>query len=114
MSDTKFKIFKYELTGEEVQEIELPQAAQILELDFQPTPDGGVRLFLWAMVLPNQPIVRRRVVALATGEDVPDDIVEKFTHLKTFQMLTPRQDEEGNVFPKAIVMHYFLERGVAN
>jgi hypothetical protein len=114
MSDTKFKIFKYEFTGEEVQEIELPQAAQILNLDFQSTPDGGVRLFMWAMVLPDQPIVKRRVVALATGEDVPDEIVERFSHLKTFQMFAPRQDEKGKLFPKAIVMHYFIERGPAH
>lgn len=113
MSDAKFKIFKYTLTGEEVQELELPQAAQILDLDFQPGTDG-VQLVLWAMVLPGQPLIKRRVVNLSTGEDVPDEVVEKFTHLKTFQLVAPAQDEEGNIVPKPIVMHYFIERGVVN
>lgn len=114
MSDkSKFTIHKYVLTGEPVQVLEMPQSAQVMHVDFQPSADG-LDLCLWAMVLPSQPLKPRRVINVATGEPLPDEVVEKFTHLKTIQTVEARQDEEGNVYPKPIVMHLFLERGAIN
>jgi hypothetical protein len=114
MSDpNKFTIHKYVLTGELVQTLEMPQSAQILHVDLQPSGDG-LDLCMWAMVLPSQPLKPRRVINVATGEPLPDEVVENFTHIKTIQTFGVRQDEEGNVFPKPIVTHLFLERGAVN
>lgn len=112
MSD-KFTIYKYVLTGEPVQELEMPQSAQVLHVDFQPSGDE-LQLCMWAMVLPSQPKQTRRVLNVATGEPLPDEVVERFSHVKTIQTVALTQDEEGTVYPKPIVMHLFLERGAVN
>jgi hypothetical protein len=113
MSD-KFTIHKYVLEPAQEQTIEMSQSAQILHVDFQPSSDGGLDLCLWAMVLPSQPLVPRRVLNVATGEPLPDEVVEKFTHIKTIQTLGVRQSEDGDVYTKPVVMHLFLERGAVN
>jgi len=113
MSDNSFKIFKYVLDNTKEQVVEMPPSAQILEVEFQPG-DGTVQLCLWALVMPSQPKVNRRVVMLDTGEEIPPEVIERYSHIKTIQMLTPRVDEEGGLVPKAIVFHLFLERGVVN
>ena len=113
MSDN-FKIFKYELTGEKSQELEMPRNAQVLEVEFQPQTNGGVELCMWALVLSDHPKEKRRVVMIDTGEPIPDEVVERFRHIKTIQMMAPRVEDDGEVVPKAIVFHLFLERGVVN
>jgi len=112
MSD--FKIFKYVLNGEKEQTLELPRNAQVLEIDFQPQIEGGVDLCMWALVLPDHPTEKRRIRMIDTGEPIPDEVVEKFRHVKTIQLVAPRVDEAGELVPKAIVFHLFLERGVVN
>jgi len=112
MSD-KFTIHKYILEPTQEQVIEMPESAQVLHVDFQPV-DDALQLCLWAMVLPSQPLKPRRVLNVATGEPLPDEVVEKFTHIKTIQTVALRQDEEGTVYPKPVVIHLFLERGAVN
>jgi hypothetical protein len=115
MSDpNKFTIHKYTLTPEKMQTVDMPQSAQVIHVDFQPTSDDTLDLCIWAMVLPSQPTQPRRVLNLATGEELPDEIVERFVHIKTIQTVALRQDGEGTVFPKSIVMHLFLERPKVN
>ena len=113
MSETNFKIFKYVLSGEKEKTVEMPGSAQILEVDFQPHTEG-VELCLWALVHPAQPKVQRRVRMVDTGEALPDEIVEHFRHIKTIQMVAPRLDEEGEIIPKSIIFHLFLEKGVTH
>lgn len=114
MSDTTFKVFKYPLAGlQPMQTIEMPRSAQVLEIAVQPHADR-VELNLWAMVMPDQPKVERRVAMLATGEEIPTEIVEKFSFVKTFQFLEPRLDNEDNVVPKSVVYHVFVERSTVN
>lgn len=113
MPDNTFKIFKYSISGEKHQTLELPCAARVLEVDFQPNTEG-LDLCLWALVMPTQTIVERRLCLIETGDEVPAEIVEKFDFVKTIQTVATRVGDDGLLVPKSIISHLFLERSVVN
>jgi len=87
-------IYKYELTDNIRQCLEIPANAQILSIQEQ---HGNVKL--WALIDTNEPILRKEIFLIGTG--VPFDksynvIIENgfLTHLATVQV--------GN-----LVYHYF-------
>ena len=108
----KYRIFKYPIDLEEkFQVIEMPQNARVL--DVQPQVDHekeSVTIVMWALVMADQPKVPRKLVLIDTGEEFPGEVVEHFEHIKTLQVVMPRQLENGEVVPKTIVWHLFLER----
>lgn len=109
-----FKIFKYPVALEKVQTIQMPHSAQILDVQMQPQTDGSGLLVMWALVLPTQTPVDRKLVLIDTGEEIPAEVIETFNHVHTVQTIQPRQDEDGTIVPKSIVFHMFLERSVVN
>jgi hypothetical protein len=109
-----FKIYKYEISPEGMQSLEMPHGAQPLDVQVQLQQDGSATVVLWALVMPEQPKEARRLAVVATGDDLPAEIVEKFSYVKTFQTLSPRMDEDGEIVPKSIVFHVFLERSRSN
>lgn len=76
------KIFKYPLEIEYEQglakwnslmEITMPQGAKTLSVGLQ-----GGKAMMWALVDPNAPADKRSVAIVATGEDVPSWLSDKF------------------------------------
>jgi len=113
MSDTKFKIFKYTIEMAPMQVIEMPRSARVLDVQIQANvAEHSVGLVMWALVMPEAPKVQRRVVLVATGEELPVELVEQFGHVKTLQTMEPREMPDGQIVPKTIVYHVFLERDV--
>ena len=108
-----FKVWKYELGSGKEGVVEMPRSAQVLEVDWQPHGDS-VSLCIWALVMPDQPKVKRRTLLVDTNEEIPAEVVETFEHVKTLQAMAPRLDAEGNLVPKSIVFHLFLERNTLN
>ena len=109
-----FKIFKYTIAAAKEQIIKMPQSAQVLDVQMQPQTDGSGSLVLWALVLPSQAPVERRLLMIDTGDEIPGEVIETFSHVHTLQMIEPRRDEEGDVVAKSIVYHLFLERSIVN
>lgn len=63
------KIFKYPIDIADEQFLELPQDARILSVQVQ---DGII--CIWAMVRPDNPTIRRRILVVGTGNPLPDEI----------------------------------------
>lgn len=113
MGETNFKIFKYTIAGAKFQSIKMPRNARILDVQMQPDPvERTAELVMWALVVPEQPMIERKLVMVDTGEGFPSDIVEQFDYIKTVQTMEPRQQADGTTVPKTIVYHLFLEREV--
>lgn len=109
-----FKIYKYPLRVQNEQTLELPRGAKMLSLQPQPQTDGQLHLCLWALVPTEAPMEERTFRVVETGQELSDDLIEKFTHLDTFQMMEPRHTEDGESVLKSIVHHVFVERAVLN
>ena len=69
---------------------------------------------MWALVLPSQTAVDRKLLMIDTGEEIPGEVMERFNHVHTLQTMEPRQTEDGEVVAKSIVYHLFLERSIVN
>lgn len=73
-------IYKYELTNLGNSTIEMPIDSMVKDFAAQ-----GERLFLWAEVQTNNPLILRRFKVMATGEDIPDGYgYLKTTHVDGF------------------------------
>lgn len=86
-------IYKYPVTiTEKPQPLELPRTAKILHVGMQST-----QLVLWAEVDPNEPLVRRTVTVIATGQPFPRGLGSD----------NPG-DHVGTVFDGPYVWHIFI------
>jgi hypothetical protein len=116
MPETKFKIFKYVVEPTQTPggyEVEMARSAKVLDVQTQlDVAAGAFRLVLWALVMPASPKVRRRVALVATGDELSADLVEHFDHVTTLQSVEPRETTDGQIVPKSIVHHVFLERDI--
>lgn len=83
------KIFKYLLTAD-VNTLEVPKYTEFISLGFQ---TGS--FVVWAMVAPEASIVKRTIVLIATGMDVPDPNL--YAYLATIQT------------PAGFVFHAFVD-----
>lgn len=63
------KIFKYDLSVTDVQDIEMPAGAVLLSVQMQ-----YGRLCVWAVVNPEAPTMPRRFWVIGTGRTVPERI----------------------------------------
>ena len=106
------KILKHSLSTERVQILDLPRGARTLGADIQPTHDGG-RIVLWSLVAEGQPIVRRRVALVQTGDALDPEVVERYEHVAIMQALVPCRRPDGTVTTRAVVEHVWVEREVA-
>lgn len=66
-------IFKYKLETTGLQEIEIPEDAQVLSVQGQ----HGF-LCLWAIVDPDKPKEKKRILLAGTGHPIPEDRNLKF------------------------------------
>lgn len=73
------KVFKYEIIHAKFT-LELPEFTEILTIQMQQS-----KPFIWALVKPQAPLVKRTFVVIATGEDLPvlDDGI--YIYVGTFQ-----------------------------
>lgn len=65
-------IWKYELSATTEQDIEMPEASDILHVGVQGGL-GGEKLCLWALVYPDARKVKRRVYVFGTGHPFKTD-----------------------------------------
>lgn len=72
-------IYKYTLSMEHQQDVEMPEGAQLLSVQVQ---NSAVQL--WALVDPTAPTVTRKIVLCATGEPIHVDLGQ---FISTFQLL---------------------------
>lgn len=61
------KIFKYQLDTTDIQQIEMPQGAEILCLHTQ-----NVTPCIWALVNPDAPVSKRTFEIFGTGHNIPE------------------------------------------
>ena len=87
MSDAR-TIWKFPLALTDEQEIEMPQASKILHVDVQRVRHSDTevveQLFIWALVYPEAPKVRRKVYVFGTGN--PYKTEGPVDHIGTVQM----------------------------
>lgn len=83
------KIYKYVLEND-VNTLEVPPLTEFIKLGYQ--TEGFV---IWAMVEPNVRTVKRLVILIATGMDVPDPTL--YAYLDTLQT------------PTGFVFHAFVD-----
>lgn len=76
------RIYKYELSANNRQSIELPEGAQILTAQGQ----NGCNVCLWALVDPEQPPEQRYFEIFATGEPVHVDMGVERRYVGTAQL----------------------------
>ena len=101
------RIFKFTV---EDGKIHAQPIIKILDVDFQPNfQTQTMEVQFWAIVVPDGPVTSRKVEILATGQEVPLDVMETFEHVKTIHTVEPRVTPDG-VMPKSIINHVFLER----
>lgn len=62
------KVFKYEINGD----IRMPQGAQLLHVGEQ-QEHNRLKLFVWALVNPDEPMVRRVLSVIGTGMTSQED-----------------------------------------
>lgn len=74
------KIFKYQLETTDVQQVEMPQGAEILCIQTQnETP------CIWALVEPNATVTKRAFEIFGTGHNVPENGNRKY--IGTYQLM---------------------------
>lgn len=62
------RIYKYELKITDIQDLLLPEGAKIISVGMQiPHGEKKERLFLWAIVDRDQPLVARKIRVFGTG-----------------------------------------------
>ena len=61
-------IWKFPLELKDLQNISIPEGAEILNCAIQ---NGGV--FLWALVDPSLPLQRREIEMIGTGNEIPEE-----------------------------------------
>jgi hypothetical protein len=71
-------IYKFPLAMQRSSTIHIPKPDKILQADFQ-----GLELKLWVLCDPHSATEPVRVWVLATGEEVPDDVVPNLRYLNT-------------------------------
>lgn len=76
------RIYKYELSSNSPQLIELPEGAQVLTAQGQ----HGRSVCLWALVDPERPTEKRYFEVFATGEAIPTDASVKRNYIGTAQL----------------------------
>jgi hypothetical protein len=96
-------IWKYELGGGKITEVEAPQGAQFLHATVQPNPEKGIVLVVWALVDPEAPKQTRRLLGVATGEPFEDALADAGRHISTVQVMARVPDG----FPRVEVVHIF-------
>ena len=67
------KIFKYQLETTSVQEIEMPEAAEVLTVQIQNEVPC-----IWVLVEPNSAVIKRTFEIFGTGYDVPENVNRKY------------------------------------
>ena len=76
------RVYKYELSSQEEQSIEIPRGGQILSVQVQHNLPQ-----MWVLVNPGNPSVERRFSVYGTGHDIVNDALE---YVGTFQLLGGR------------------------
>lgn len=76
------RIYKYELSPNSPQSIDLPEGAQILTAQGQ----HGRNVCLWALVDPERPKEKRYFEVFATGESVHEDMGVERRYIGTAQL----------------------------
>jgi hypothetical protein len=74
------KIYKYDISGDYLQEILMPKGAQILTAQVQ----AGIPR-IWALIDTDQPTEKRKFILMGTGQGIPDEITANIKYIDTFQ-----------------------------
>jgi hypothetical protein len=75
-------VYKYPIAPD-TDHLMLPKGSRLLTVQTKPCPDP--QPFCWALVDDEQPLVRRPVVIVGTGHEVPKNVS---TYIGTFQLVS--------------------------